>query len=159
MKILNRVLKTFRPQASVEPRKKGPTATQTSPTTDRVELSQAPPETKKKSPLKLGALFHGAIGAVVSAIPIIGATAIAGGAAALPWAMDTEKNDSVHSSQKSILAGAAGLAGGALLNVGGLAAAAATGTFLPLLPAAIAGGYLYGKMAQIDSSMGRFDLF
>lgn len=163
MKILNKIQSAFQPPQNTQ---KGPAPEvreQNSPLTqepvDRVQLSELPKKAiKKLSKLKLGTLVHGTIGAVCSTLPLIGATAIAGGAAALPWAMDTEKNVP-HSSPKSIAAGAAGLIGGTLLNVGGLAAAAATGTLLPLLPAAIAGGYLFGKMAQIDSSMGRFDAF
>lgn len=122
---------------------------------DSVTLSSAP----RRKGFKLGTAFWGGLGATVSAIPLVGAWAITKGAAALPWAMDTEFNESRHSTGKSILAGIAGFIGGTALNVGGTAACLATGSLLPMIPAALAGGYLYGKMAQIDSTLGKWDLF
>ncbi len=126
---------------------------------DSVTLSEGQSGAPKGKDFKLGTAFWGAVGATVSAIPLVGTLAISKGSAALPWAMDTEYNDSNHSTLKSFACGAAGLVGGAALNIGGTLACLATGSVLPMIPGAVAGGYLFGKMAQIDSTLGKWELF
>jgi hypothetical protein len=126
---------------------------------DSVTFSSSVDRRSPGKGFKLGTAFWGALGATVSAMPLIGTWAIAKGSAALPWAMDTEFNGSRHSTLKSVACGVGGLIGGAALNLGGTLACAATGNLLPMIPAAVAGGYLFGKMAHIDSTLGKWDLF